>query len=128
MLNFNFTIDPVPERKLLISKIYGIWKKETAEEYHEEYTKVVKPFLNDRWAKLTNLNNWKSSYPEIVDVLANHMKWCLDNGAVYSIYVIDNPVTLTQLSKMVKNGHVSSVTKFFKTYEEADRFLRENGF
>jgi len=128
MLNFNFTIDPVPERKLLISKIYGIWKKETAEEYHEEYMKVVKPFLNDRWAKLTNLNNWKSSYPEIVDVLAKHMKWCLDNGAVYSIYIIDNPVTLAQLTKMVKNGHVSSVTKFFKTHDEADHFLRDNGF
>ncbi|RKX20608.1 MAG: hypothetical protein DRP51_05475 [Candidatus Zixiibacteriota bacterium] len=127
-MSFNFTIDINPERNLMVAKIYGIWKKETAEAYHEEYKKTAEPFLGKRWAKLTNLTNWKSSYPEIVDVLSEHMHWCQENGAVYSVYIIDNPVTHSQLSKMIKKGDVSTISKIFRTYDEGDRFLKQNGF
>ena len=128
MMSFNFTIDSNPERKLMISKIYGIWKKEIAEAYHEEYMETVTPFLGKKWAKLTNLSNWKSSYPEIVDVLGEHMRWSQENGAVFSVYVIDNPVTHSQLSKMINKGNVSTITKIFRTFDEGDRFLKKNGF
>jgi len=96
MMSFNFTIDINPERNLMVAKIYGIWKKETA--------------------------------PEIVDVLSEHMHWCQENGAVYSVYIIDNPVTHSQLSKMIKKGDVSTISKIFRTYDEGDRFLKQNGF
>ena len=128
MLSFNFTIDSDPERKLMQAKIYGIWKKETAVAYHEEYMETAEPFIGKKWAKITNLSNWKSSYPEIVDILGEHMHWCQKNGAIYSVYVIDNPVTHSQLNKMVKKGDVSTITKFFRTPEEGDRFLKQNGF
>jgi hypothetical protein len=124
----NFTIDVDTERRVVISKIYGIWKKETAEAYHKEYLEVVKPLLGDKWAKLTNLINWKSSYPEIVEVLGEHMHWCQENGAVYSLYVIDNPVTRNQLQKMIDSGHANMITKLFRTMEEGEKFLTENGY
>ena len=128
MMSFNFTVDSEPERKLMVAKIYGIWKKETAEAYLEEYMKTAEPFVGDKWARLTNLSNWKSSYPEIIDVLARHMHWCHQNGAIYSVYIIDNPVTHNQLSKMIKKGDVSTITKIFRTYDEGARFLKKNGF
>lgn len=128
MLSFNFTVDSEPERNLMVAKIYGIWKKETAEAYQEEYMETAKPFIGKKWARLTNLSNWKSSYPEIIDILGEHMHWCQENGAIYSVYIIDNPVTHSQLSKMIKKGNVSTITKVFRTYEEGDRFLKKNGF
>ena len=128
MLSLNFNIDAIPERKLMIAKVYGIWKKETAEAYHDEYMKIVQPFLGDKWAKLTNLTNWKSSYPEIIEIIGKHMRWCQENGAVFSVYVIENPVAQSQLKRMITSGDASSITKIFRTHEEADRFLKENGF
>jgi len=128
MMSFNFTIDLDLERNVMIAKIYGIWKKETAEAYHEEYMETAKPVIGKKWAKLTNLNNWKSSYPEIVDVLGEHMKWSQENGAVFSVYIIDNPVTHSQLSKMIKKGNVSTISKIFRTQDEGERFLKQNGF
>jgi len=56
------------------------------------------------------------------------MHWCQENGAVYSVYIIDNPVTHSQLSKMIKKGDVSTISKIFRTYDEGDRFLKQNGF
>jgi len=124
----NFNIDVDPERRVVTSKIYGIWKQETAEAYHKEYLEVVKPLIGAKWAKLTNLINWKSSYPEIVEILGEHMRWCQENGAEYSLYVIDNPVTRNQLQKMIDSGHANMITKFFRTMEEGDKFLAEKGY
>ena len=112
----------------MLAKIYGIWKKETAEAYQTEYMETAQPLLGEKWARLTNLSNWKSSYPEIIDILGEHMHWCQENGAVFSVYIIDNPVTHSQLNKMIKKGNVSTITKIFRTYEEGDRFLKKNGF
>ena len=128
MLNMNFTIDVDIERRLVKSKIYGIWKKETAEAYHTEYVDEVKPLLGGRWAKLTNLINWKSSYPEIVEILGKHMHWCQENGAEFSLYVIENPVTRNQLQKMIESGQATAITKLFRTAEEGEKFLTEHGY
>lgn len=127
-LSMHYNIEIDSDRKIVIAKIYGIWKLETAEEYHEEYRELVKPLLKSKWAKLTNLSNWKSSYPEIIEVLGEHKRWCHDNGAIYSVYVIENPVTTKQLKQIINRGNVSEAAKIFKTFPEADRFLRENGF
>ena len=89
---------------------------------------VAKPLLKGRWAKLTNLTNWRSSYPEIIEIIGKHMRWTHDNGAVYSTFVIDNKVTSSQLKRMIDVSGNADVAKLFKTYSEADRFLMENGF
>lgn len=127
-LSFNFNIDIDPDRKIVIAKIYGIWKKETAIEYHEEYVRVAQPLLNDRWSKITNLTNWKSSYPEIIEILGEHIQWCHQNGAIYSVFAIDNPITLRQLKAMIDETNVADKVKIFGSFEEGDKFLRDNGF
>ncbi len=125
-LNFNIDLDA--ERKLIRSKIYGIWKKETAEEYHTHFAAVVKPLLRKKWAKLINLGNWKSSYPEMINVIGDHIKWCHEHNAVYSVYVVDNPVTKKQLQRMIAHSGYEEACPVFDSQSEAESFLREHGF
>jgi hypothetical protein len=128
ILSMHYNIEVDEERKIATAKIYGIWKPETAQEYHKEYMSTVKPLLNDKWAKLTNLTNWKSSYPEIIDIIGDHMRWCVENKAEYSVYVIENPTTRSQLKRMIKSGDAEQHTKLFKTLKEAEDFLRDVGY
>lgn len=124
----NFTIEADPDRKIIREKIYGIWKEETANDYYREFMETAKPLLKGPWAKLIDLRNWKSSYPEIIEIIGQHLKWCRENGMVYSVNVIDNPVTLSQLKRMFGIGGTEEISRVFRTVEEADRFLKENGF
>jgi hypothetical protein len=124
----NFTIEADLKRRLIRSKIYGIWKKETATEYHEEFKKVVQPLLGDKWAKIVNLGNWKPSYPEMIDVIGDHIRWCHDNKAVFSIFVVDNPVTTNQLKKMIEKSGYADSCPIFQTLTEAENLLKQNGF
>jgi len=125
-LHYNIEVDI--DRKLITSKIYGMWKRETAIAYAEESKEAVKPLLGGKWARLINLSNWKSSYPEIVEILNELVRWSYDNGAGCLVYVIDNPILMRMLKKMVKIGHANGSTRMFRTAFEADRFLKEQGF
>ena len=125
-MHFNVEVDE--ERRIATAKIYGIWKPETAMDYHKEYMSTVKPLLKNKWAKLTNLTNWKSSYPEIIEIIGEHMRWCVENKAEYSVYVIDNPTTSSQLKRMIKSGSVGSQSHMFRTLKEADDFFRSVGY
>jgi len=88
----------------------------------------VKSLTRGKWAKLTNLTNWKSSYPEIIEILGEHIRWTHENGAAFTAFAIDNPVTNGQLKRMIEHAGASEVARVFKTYSEADHFLSENGF
>lgn len=127
-LSMYYNIDIDLDRKIVIAKIYGIWKAETAEDYHNDYVEVSRPLHGKEWARLTILTNWKSSYPEIIDILGEHMHWSLDHGAVLSIYVIDNPVTMRQLKQMIDKSKAADITKLFRSLHEAERYLKDNGF
>ena len=126
--NMNFTIDVDPDRRLVLEKIYGIWKQDTAEDYYKEFSEAVAPLTDGKWAKLINLCNWKSSYPEILEVIGKHLKWCREHGMVWSINIIDNPTTIKQLKKMFAIGGTEDISKIFKTQEEGEKFLKSQGF
>ncbi len=127
-LNMNFTIETDAKRRVITEKIYGIWKKETAEKYHKEYMEEAKPLLKGKWAKVINLCNWKPSYPEVIDIVSEHLDWCRANGMVLSINIIDNPLTINQLKKMFQGGGTSNISRVVKTAQEGEKILRENGF
>lgn len=127
-MNLNYTIEIDTDRKLVLEKIYGIWKKETAEEYYNEFRESVAPLVGKEWAKLINLCNWKSSYPEIVDVIGEHLKWCRENGMVLSVNVIDNPVTIRQLKRMFTVGGIEDISEICKSQAEAERLLKSRGY
>jgi len=126
--SMNFTIEADLERRVVRSKIYGIWKGETAVEYHNEFKKVVQPLLKEKWAKIINLGNWKTSYPEMIDIIGDHIRWCHDNNAVLSIFVVDNPVTTVQLRKMIEKSGYSDFCPIFLTMAEGETLLKQNGF
>jgi len=124
----NFTIEADLGRRLIRSKIYGIWKRETAIEYHTEFKKVVEPLLKEKWAKIVNLSNWKTSYPEMIEVIGDHIRWCHDNNAVYSIFIVDNPITTAQLRKMIEKSGYADFCPIFPTMAEGEALLRQSGF
>ena len=127
-LSFHFNIDAYPERRLVIAKIYGIWKEETARDYHEEYMEAVAELPKGNWAKITNLSNWKSSYPEITEILGEHIRWCHENGAEYSVFFIENEVTMRQLKAMIEKSEVGDAVHVFNNMREAEKFLAEKGY
>ncbi|RKX27433.1 MAG: hypothetical protein DRP46_09925 [Candidatus Zixiibacteriota bacterium] len=127
-INMNYTIEADIKRKIIREKIYGIWKKETAEDYHRDFMEEAKPLTKGKWGKIIDLRNWKSSYPEVVDVIGEHLRWCRENGMIISVNVIDNPVTLSQLKRMFVLAGTQNISKVFDSIKEADTFLRENGF
>jgi len=127
-INLHFNIDAIPDRKLITSKIYGIWTLDTARDYHDEFKEVVGELNWDKWAKLVNLSNWKSSYPEMIKIIGQHMKWSRENGMALSIYVIDDPVTLNQLKKMIAIGEIEDINYLVRSLEEAEKILAEHGF
>ncbi|MEW5925381.1 MAG: hypothetical protein AB1746_15475 [Candidatus Zixiibacteriota bacterium] len=127
-ISMNYTVEADVDRKIMKEKIYGIWKKDTARSYHEDFMAEAQPLLKEKWGKIIDLRNWKSSYPEVVDVIGEHLKWCRENGMVLSVNIIDNPVTLSQLKRMFVLGGTENISKVFNSIEEADRFLKQNGF
>ena len=126
--SMNFTIEADLDRKVIKEKIYGIWKEDTARSYHEEFVKVATPLTGGKWAKLIDLNNWRSSYPEVVDIVGEHLVWCRENGMILSVNIIENPVTHGQLKRMFLIGGTAGMSKIFKSAQDGDKFLKESGF
>lgn len=123
-----YTLDVDTDRRLMIEKIYGTWKRETAESYHRDFLETVQPLLGREWAKVINLTNWKSSYPEMVEVIGRHLRWCRDNGMVLSVNIIDNQITRNQLKQMFRIGGTGQISKIVRSQQEADKVLAEHGY
>jgi hypothetical protein len=64
----------------------------------------------------------------VIDIIAEHLDWCRQNGMVLAINVIDNPLTINQLKKMFQGGGTLEISRMVKTIQEGERILRENGF
>jgi len=123
--NFEFSFDVDRKNHIIFEKIYGQWKKETAEEYHREFVKMVTPLVKKPWAKVVDLLNWKTSYPEVVAMIGEHLTWCRENNMLLSINVIDNTSTFRQLSKMFTGGGTEGLSRTFRNRSQAEQFLRE---
>lgn len=122
-LEFSFDVDT--ENRVIYEKIYGVWRKETANEYHREFMAAVQPLLGAPWAKLVDLINWKTSYPDMVGVVARHLRWCRENGLELSINVLNNTSTFRQLNEMFSGGGTGDISHTFRTRAHAERYLRE---
>jgi len=123
-MEFSFDVDE--ENRIIYEKIYGLWKAPTAEAYHEAFVKAVQPLVGKPWAKLVDLTNWKTSYPQVVDKIAEHLQWCKENNMVLSVNVLNNISTYRQLNEMFTEGGTTSISKTFRTRGEAEEFLEKN--
>lgn len=126
--NFEYILDPDVANAIMYEKIYGVWRVETAENYSRDYKREAQELVKKPWAKLIDLSNWKTGSPEVVQKIGEHLEWCRQNNMVWSINIINNPVTYSQLQKMFGKGGTKNISKTFRSREEAERFLKEQGF
>ncbi|MBD3258875.1 hypothetical protein GF377_10610 [candidate division GN15 bacterium] len=122
--SLEYSFDVEPKSRVVYEKIYGIWRKETAEHYHEDFREAVSPLIDRPWAKLVDLSHWKTSFPDMVRVIARHLRWCRQNNMALSVNVIDNPSTFRQLNEMFSTGGTREISHTFRSRAEGERFLR----
>jgi hypothetical protein len=125
-LQYSFEVDT--QKSLIREKIFGVWKLETAEAYHRDFQEEVKPLLKKPWAKLVDLVNWKTSYPQVVQKIGEHLEWCRQNNMALSINVLNNPSTFRQLNEMFAVGGTKGMSQVFRNLADAEKHLREHWF
>ena len=123
-LHFSFDVDL--ENAVIYEKIHGIWQAKTAQEYHIAFVDEVAPLLGKPWAKVVNLSNWKTSYPEVTDIIGRHLTWCVKNGLALSLNVLTAQSTNRQLTEMFAIGATKGLSHIFKSMDEAETFLKQN--
>lgn len=126
--HFQFSIDVDKENRIVYGKIFGVWRKETAKDYHEAFKVEVGDIITKPWAKLIDLKNWRMATAEVDEEIGKHMKWCCEHNMEIQIYVISDTVRYTQLKKMMKQSRTKGVTSTFRTLSEAKTFLKEKGY
>jgi hypothetical protein len=126
--SLEYTIDVDEENAIIYVRVYGQWKAEMAERYHEDFKEAMAPLLGKPWAKVVDLSNWKTSRNEVTGVIGKHMAWSKANKVALSIYVINNVSTFRQLNEMFTKGGTKQVSQTFRTYEEPEQFLKKHWF
>ena len=126
--SLEYTIDVDEKNAIVYVKVHGQWKTETAENYHADFKRDMEPLLGQPWAKIVDVTNWKTSRNEVTAVIGKHMAWSKANGVALSLYVINNVSTFRQLNEMFTKGGTKAVSQTFRTYEEAEAYLRKHWF
>jgi len=126
--SLDYTIDVDVENAVVYVKVYGQWKAETAERYHEDFKEQMQPLIGKPWAKIVDLTSWKTSRHEVTAVIGRHMAWSRANQVALSIYVINNVSTFRQLNEMFVKGGTKHISQTFRTWEEGEQFLQQNWF
>lgn len=126
--SLEYSIEVDEKNAIIYAKVHGIWKAQTAHDYHADFKEAVAPLLGKPWAKLIDLSNWRTSYPEVIDIIGQHMEWSRQNGVALSLYVLNNPSTFRQLHEMFTAGRTKEISQTFRTHQEAQIFLREHWF
>ncbi|HKK21031.1 MAG TPA: hypothetical protein VJ983_06120 [candidate division Zixibacteria bacterium] len=125
---FEFSFDIDLDNGVIFEKIYGSWRLSTAQHYSEEFERETVDLIKKPWAKLCDLSNWKTGSPEVIATIAKHLEWCRAHNMIWSVNIINNTVTYSQLQKMFERGGTKGMSKTFRTREEGGKFLKEQGF
>ena len=126
--SFEYSFDTDTTNRMLYSKIYGIWKIETAHSYVAELKKEAEPLIKQPWSKLVDLSNWKTVHPEVIKVIGTLNQWCRDNNMEWTVYIINQQVGYGQLMKMFDSGKYRDISKTFRTLKEGEDFLMSKGY
>ncbi|UCD64063.1 MAG: hypothetical protein JSW34_01130 [Candidatus Zixiibacteriota bacterium] len=126
--HFEYALDADVENGIMYEKIYGSWRIETANHYNDDYRQEAAELVKKPWAKLIDLSNWKTGSPEVIEKIGEHLEWCRKNNMVWSVNIINNPVTYSQLQKMFSRGGTKEISKTFRTRQEGEQFLKGQGF
>jgi len=123
-LEYSFDVDE--DNAIIYAKVFGIWKADTARGYHEDFKVEAAPILGKPWAKVIDLTNWKTSFPEVIKIIGEHMAWSRANNEALSLYVLNNPSTFRQLQEMFDVGRTKGISQTFRTYTDAEKYLKEH--
>ena len=126
--SFQFTVDADLDNRVMYAKIFGVWRLETALNYHAAFKDEAAKLPEGEWAKLIDLSNWRMGTPEIIAKIGEHMRWCIANNCVCQVFVVSDPVRYGQLQKMIEKGHAKAKTATFRTRQEAESYLKKQGF
>ena len=126
--NFQYSLDVDLENSVIYEKIYGVWRRQTAENYNIDYKRETAELIKKPWAKLCDLTNWKTGSPEVIEIIGNHLEWCRQHSLVVSVNIINNSVTYAQLQKMFQRGGTKDMSQTFRTRAEGERYLKDMGF
>ena len=121
--SLEYSIDVDVAVRVVYAKIFGSWKAHHAEGYHQEFEEQAQPLFGKPWAKLIDLTSWKTSYPDVVEKIADHMHWSRGHGCVLSIYAVNQPSTFRQLQEMITKGDIADEAKVVRTIEEGRAYL-----
>lgn len=126
--HLEYTFEADEALRIMYVKIYGVWRVPTAEAYLEDFKTEVEPLIEHPWAKIIDLSNWKTAYPEVVRIIGDLNRWCRSNNMAWAVYVINNRVTQAQLVKMIENGDYKDISRIVRTRSEGEQFLIKKGF
>jgi hypothetical protein len=126
--HLEYDIDVDETNGVVYEKIYGVWRIKTAESYKDDFEDAVQPIIDRPWVKLIDLTNWKTGYPEVIDIVGRHLKWCAEHNMQWSVNVISNPITYGQLIRMFDKGGTKDISKTFRSHAEAEQFLIGEGY
>ncbi|RKX30014.1 MAG: hypothetical protein DRP47_00130 [Candidatus Zixiibacteriota bacterium] len=126
--HLEYDIDVDKENGVVYEKIFGVFLPDTAMAYLKDFEEQVSPITAKPWVKLADLTNWKTAHPEGVEIIGKHLHWCRGHNMKWSVNIINNPVTYSQLNKMFNLGGTSKISKTFRTIKEGENFLRKQGF
>ncbi len=123
-----YSIDADVENRVMYVKIFGVWRVNIAEAYHQDFMEEAEPLIKKPWVRLIDLINWKMASPDGIEALGKHMQWCNENNAQCAVFIINNQVTYNQLQKMFEKGKAKDTTKTFRTHAEGIKFLSDLGY
>ena len=126
--NFEYSIDVDEKNRMLYVKVYGVWKAETGQSYHDDIIEAAKVLTDKPWSKIIDLTNWKTAYPEVTDIIGKLNIWCRSNNMEWAVYIINNPVGFPQLMRMFDSGAYRDIGRTFRTRGEGEKFLKEKGY
>jgi hypothetical protein len=111
-------------RHIAYEKSIGFWKKEDLARYHDEYTKnLPMDFRGKPWAICCDLRDYKTS--SISEEMQAHTQWKLSMGLKCGAIIVNDPIVIMQMNRAIDS---KCPQKAFSSMEEADKWLRSQGF
>lgn len=119
-------IKTLHEQKIVLAKGKGGWNLEAAMAYCKEFKRVVAPLTNGKWAMCSYSDDWELGVPELNNVISELSQWMEDNGRVYKVTLVTNPLVMKQINDIATLAQQNVM--FVGDVDTAVKKLAEHGF
>lgn len=88
------------EQRVLWVAAQGLWTSTTAEQYVQEFRRLVKPIIAEPWALVLDIRHWQICPADVLQRCVENTEWCYQHhlAHVETIYA-DNSMVLWQFAK-----------------------------